>query len=160
MVSVAAKQQSNVRQWATFFLAGELFALPVSAVQEVLQEPPLTPVPHAPEHLIGLLNLRGQIMPVIDLRNRLGFGARDDGRRGKLLVMKTEGGPISLLVDDIGDVIELPTSDWRSPPDTLSTFHRRYVRLVCPLEKHLLMALRPELLGFDDEAEGMRGQAA
>src|SRR5687767_9977371 len=107
-------------QWATFQLGGEMFALPVENVQEVLLTQALTPIPLAPKHIVGLLNLRGQVMPVVDLRTRIGLVSREVSESDKLLVVRSEGAMISVIVDEIGDVLELKREDWRPIPQTVS----------------------------------------
>ena len=137
--------------WATFTLANELLAVPVEDVQEVMQQQPLTPVPLAPSHILGLLNLRGQVMPAIDLRQRLGFPPRDKDSEARLLVLKSDGHVFSVVVDDIGDVLELPTNRWSAPPDTLALQHRRFVRAICPIDRQVVLGLRVETLSGDDD---------
>jgi purine-binding chemotaxis protein CheW len=135
-------------QWATFHLGGEQFALPVEDVQEVLLKQPLTPVPLAPDEIMGLLNLRGSIMPAIDLRRRLGFPDGEQ-RDQKLLVLKGAEGPVSVVVDDIGDVFELDGKGWRPPPDTLESTHRSFVFGVFPLDGQVLLGLKVGTLCAD-----------
>jgi purine-binding chemotaxis protein CheW len=102
---------------------------------------------------VGLLNLRGQIMPVVDLRRVLRFPERG-GEEGKLLVLRAAD-PFSVLVDEIGDVLELPETDWQSAPDTLAAEHRGFVSGVCPIIGHLLLGLRvASLVGAGDPAPG------
>lgn len=134
--------------WATFQLQDEIFALRVEDVQEVLMHQPLTPVPLAPPHVVGLLNLRGQIMSAVDLRTRLNFSPRAADASSNMLVLKTRDGLMSVVVDDIGDVLELPTMKWRAPPDTLDDIHRKYVFGICPIESSMVLGLRvSELAG-------------
>jgi purine-binding chemotaxis protein CheW len=135
-------------QWATFHLGGEQFALPVEDVQEVLLQQPLTPVPLAPDEIRGLLNLRGAIMPAIDLRRRLGFPEAEQPDQ-KLLVLKGAEGPVSVVVDDIGDVFELDGTGWRAPPDTLDASHKGFVFGVFPLEGQVLLGLKVDTLCAD-----------
>jgi len=137
--------------WATFRLAGEMFAVPVEGVQEVLMYQPLTPVPLAPDHIVGLLNLRGQIMPAVDLRRRLQFpdGGTDLSR--SLVVLKSRGTLVSLLVDEIGDVLALPAESWRPSPDTLPAQHRFFVFGICPIQNTLVLGLRVDTLSGDDD---------
>lgn len=135
-------------QWATFHLGGEQFALPVEDVQEVLLKQPLTPVPLAPEEVLGLLNLRGAIMPAIDLRRRLGFPDAAAAAQ-KLLVLKGSEGPVSVVVDDIGDVFELEGTGWRPVPDTLGSGHRGFVFAVFPMQNQMLLGLRVNALVAD-----------
>ena len=143
---------SETAKWATFFLSGEMFALRVEDVQEVLLHQPLTPVPLAPEHVVGLLNLRGQIMSAVDLRTRLHFPPREAGAPFSLLVLNTHEGLLSVVVDEIGDVLSLPTAGWREPPDTLAARHRGFVFGICPIDKQLVLGLKVAGLSGDETA--------
>jgi len=138
-------------KWATFTLSGELFALRVEDVQEVMMEQPLTPVPLAPPHIVGLLNLRGQIMPAVDLRRRLQFPARAASQRPAMIVLKMQGVLVSLVVDEIGDVLELPTSGWREPPETLDARHRGFILGICPIDRHVVLGLNVDGLIADED---------
>jgi len=143
----------NSGLWATFFLDKEMLAVRVEDVQEVLMQQPLTPVPLAPDHIVGLLNLRGQIMPAIDLRRRLHFAPRPQGQDCSLLVLRTEDALMSLVVDEIGDVLTLPESEWKPVPDTLAPAHARFVMGICPIAKHVVLGLRVEALSDDEHME-------
>jgi len=143
------KNEGTTGKWATFLLAGEMFALEVENVQEVLMEQPLTPVPRAPEHIVGLLNLRGQIITAIDLRRRLHFPPREAGQSSKLLVVTASGSQFSVVVDDIHDVLDLPPELWRPSPETLDQRHRAFVRGICPIEGAMVLGLDVEALGED-----------
>ena len=147
-------------KWATFFLNEEMFGLPVEDVQEVMMDQPLTPVPLAPSHVVGLLNLRGQIMPAIDLRVRLRFPSRAAGQGSSMIVIRSQGASLSLVVDDIGDVLELPANSWRDPPDTLANQHRSFVRGICPIERHVVLALNVDALINDEERSTHRDRAS
>jgi purine-binding chemotaxis protein CheW len=138
--------------WATFFLNGEMFALRVEDVQEVMMHQPLTPVPLAPEHVVGLLNLRGQVMSTVDLRTRLHFPPRAEGSPCSLLVLNAAEGLLSVVVDEIGDVLSLPTASWREPPDTLAARHRGFVFGICPIDGHVVLGLTVTRLSADDES--------
>ncbi len=143
----AIRREGASGKWATFFLAGEMFALEVEDVQEVLMEQPLTPVPLAPEHIVGLINLRGQIISAIDLRRQLHFPPRAEGESTKLLVVTAGGSQFSVVVDDIHDVLELPPERWRAPPETLDQRHREFVSAICPIDGHMVLGLRALALG-------------
>ena len=91
----------------TFHVDGHLFGVEVAAVQEVVRYQPMTRVPLAPPALSGLINLRGQIIPAVDLRRRLGFPDRPAGELPMDVIVRTGDGMVSLLVDRIGDVVEV-----------------------------------------------------
>ncbi len=131
-------------QLATFHVAELFFGVDVLRVQEVLAWQPMTPVPLAPEVVEGLINLRGQIVTAVDMRRRLGLPPRDGEAAPMNLVIRTEDGPVSLLVDDIGDVLEADAAAWERPPENLSPAARELVRGVYKLEGRLLLVLDVE----------------
>lgn len=126
--------------YCTFQLAGDLFGVEVGRVQEVIREQPFTPVPLAPPHVAGLLNLRGQIVPAIDLRRRLGIPDSTGSPRTNVLVLDAEG-PISLLVDEVGEVTNVTHDSFEECPDTLRTAAREFLRGVHKLTNGLLLVL-------------------
>jgi purine-binding chemotaxis protein CheW len=131
----------ETRQYCTFTLGSLQLGLEVERVQEVMRGQPLTLVPRAPRAVRGLMNLRGQIVTAIDLRCRLGFDPVTDPTQAMQVVVMRPDGAISLLVDNIGDVIELPVDCIVAPPPNLDPRYRSLVRGVAPLERGLLLLL-------------------
>jgi purine-binding chemotaxis protein CheW len=135
-----AASQAN-RQYATFYIDGFFFGIDVLHVQEVLRYQTMTRVPLAQEVIEGLINLRGQIVTAIDMRRRLGLKPRAAGQTPMNTVVRTEEGAISLLVDEIGDVVEVAGEDFESPPDNLDAAARELLRGVYKLKDRLLLIL-------------------
>ncbi|HKT87669.1 MAG TPA: chemotaxis protein CheW [Candidatus Sulfotelmatobacter sp.] len=129
------------QQFCTFLLDGHVFGTPVPKVQEVILHQEMTRVPLAPGVVSGLINLRGQIVSAIDLRRRLGLPERPEGQLPMNVVVRSADGAVSLLVDEIGDVIEVEEEALESPPETLQGFAREAVRGVYKLSGRLLLAL-------------------
>jgi len=132
---------ASTQQFCTFLLDGHVFGTPVPKVQEVIQHQEMTRVPLAPDVISGLINLRGQIVSAIDLRRRLGLEDRPAGQLPMNVVVRTRDGAVSLLVDEIGDVIEVEEETLESPPETLQGFAREVVSGVYKLSGRLLLAL-------------------
>lgn len=132
------------RQLSTFFLDGLFFGIPVLNVQEVLRFQHMTPVPLAPRVVSGLINLRGQIVTAIDLRRRLHLPERPEGQDPMNVVTRTEDGAVSLLVDEIGDVIDVLDDDFESSPENVSDAIRGLIEGVYKLDKKLLLVLDVE----------------
>jgi purine-binding chemotaxis protein CheW len=128
-------------QFATFRLGGHLFGIEVVKVQEVLRYQRMTAVPLAPPEIAGLINLRGQIVTALELRSRLGLPPRPDGRLPMNVVVRTPEGSLSLLVDEIGDVIEVPEGSFERPPATLTGPARTLVQGAHKLADHLMLVL-------------------
>ena len=132
---------ANQQQFCTFYIQGLLFGVEVETVQEVIQHQEMTGVPLAPAVVAGLINLRGQIVTAIDLRRRLGVGDRPGDALPMNVVVRTGDGAVSLLVDEIGDVVEVEQRDFEEAPDTLDSTSRELIRGVYKLKKELLLIL-------------------
>lgn len=132
------------QQFCTFYLDGSLFGVEVHKVQEVLRCQETTRVPLAPATIGGLLNLRGQIVAAIDLRRRLELPERPGKSAPMNVVVRSAEGAVSLLVDEIGDVVETDEESFEMPPDTLSGMARQMIRGVYKLKDRLLLVLALE----------------
>lgn len=127
--------------FCTFQLGDLLFGIEVLRVQEVIRYQPMTQVPLAPPVVGGLINLRGQVVTAIDLRCRLGMAPRVADRLPMNVVVRTEDGPVSLLVDEVGDVVEADDTTFEPPPETLEGPTRELVTGVYKLDRRLLLVL-------------------
>ncbi len=127
--------------YSTFSVGDRYVGIPVDRVQEVLMAQPLTPVPLAHEHISGLLNLRGQIVTAIDLRARLGLPARAADAPSANVIVTSDGGPLSLLVDRLGDVVPVDDATFEPPPDTLDAELARSIKGAFKLDDALLLDL-------------------
>jgi purine-binding chemotaxis protein CheW len=128
-------------QFCTFFLDGHFFGVPVQQVQEVIRYQEMTRVPLVPQAVRGLINLRGQIVTAIDLRRRLGMSERPADKLPMNVVVRTDDGALSLLVDEIGDVIEAEQKTFEEPPDTLKGMRREMIQGVHKLNDRLMHVL-------------------
>jgi purine-binding chemotaxis protein CheW len=129
------------RQLCTFLIDGAQFGVDVLRVQEVIRAQPMTSVPRAAEVIHGLINLRGQIVTAVDLRTRLLMHPRPDDQPPMNVVVRTDDGPVSLLVDEIGDVIEVGSADLDTPPETLDPTIASAIAGVLKLPDALLLLL-------------------
>jgi purine-binding chemotaxis protein CheW len=124
-------------------LDGLLFGVDVLQVQEVIRYQPMTRVPRAPAVVEGLINLRGQIVTAIDLRKRLGFAPRRPDQRPMNVVVANSDGVVSLLVDAIGDVVDVEPDQFEAVPETVSPRVREIVAGVFKLREGLMLVLEP-----------------
>jgi purine-binding chemotaxis protein CheW len=129
------------QRFCTLLLNGHVFAVPLAKVQEVIQSRQTTRVPLAPDLVSGVLNLRGHIVSVIDLRRRLGFPDRQPEQPSMNIVVRSNEGAVSFLVDEIGDVLELELQALEGPPATLQGIAREVVRGVYKLADRLVVVL-------------------
>ena len=128
-------------QFSTFFVADLFFGVDVLRVQEVLRFQQMTRVPLAPEVIEGLINLRGQIVTAIDMRRRLRLPQRAGDQPPMNMVVRTEDGAVSLLVDEIGDVVDVEADAFERPPDNIDATTRDLVTGVFKLKDRLLLVL-------------------
>lgn len=150
---------ATTEQYCTFRVADLFFGVAVDEVQEVLRHQPMTPVPRAAEAVRGLINLRGQIVTAIDLRVRLGLPPRDSERLPMNVIVRSRGEVVSLLVDDIGDVIDASAAGELEPPPTnMPAEVKKVVLGVRPLADALLLVLDAdravEVDGSDSSSAG------
>ena len=128
-------------QFCTFYLDKLMFGVELQKVQEVMRYLELTPIPLAPDVVSGLMNLRGQIVTAVDLRRRLELPNRPDDMLPMNVVIRSADGAVSLLVDEIGDVVEVDDDSFERPPETLQGKVREVILGVHKLDKHLLHVL-------------------
>ena len=128
-------------QFCTFYVDGHYFGIDLLRVQEIIRFQEMTRVPLAPPAVSGLINLRGQIVTAIDLRRRLGLSERPAGRLPLNVVVQTDDGAVSLLVDGIGDVLDVDADLHEGPPDTLRGPGRDLIRGAYKLKDRLLLLL-------------------
>lgn len=132
------------RQFCTFHLDEFLFGVEVEKVQEVIRYQEMTRVPLAPAVINGLINLRGQIVTAVDLRRRLELPERPDNILPMNVVIRTDDGALSLLVDMIGAVIRVDESTFERPPETLKGIAKELILGAYKLKDRLLLVLDTE----------------
>lgn len=132
------------RQYCTFYLDGLFFGVEVQKVQEVICYQAMTRVPLASRVVKGLINLRGQIVTAIDLRRRLELRDRAESELPMNVVVRTDDGAVSLLVDEIGDVMEVEDGTFERAPETINGVARELILGVYKLKDQLLLVLDTE----------------
>lgn len=135
---------SEQQSYCTFHLGSLYLGIEVQHVQEVIRHQHTTHVPLAPSLVHGLMNLRGQIVTALDLRKRLGLEDRPAGEQPTNVVIRTSHGSVSLLVDRIGDVLEVSSNDYEAPPETLKGPTRQMIRGAYKLDNQLLLILNTQ----------------
>lgn len=150
---------ARLETWVTFRLAGELFALPVTAAQEILRVSTITRVPHAPHTVRGIINMRGRVVPVVDFRVRLGLPIADVSPRSRILIASTRNRLLGLLVDEVEQVVSLDANAVAPPPDDVMTNQSEYIVGVYHLDDRLLILLDVErVLLVPDSLQRSPGQ--
>jgi purine-binding chemotaxis protein CheW len=135
---------AHTSQFCTFYLDKLLFGVELKGVQEVIRTLEMTKVPLAPEVVSGLINLRGQIVTAVDLRRRLELEPAPPEMQTMNVVVRSEDGAVSLLVDEIGDVVEVEETSFEPPPETLRGSVRALIIGVHKLNDRLMHVLDVE----------------
>ncbi len=118
-------------QLCTFRIGGEDYALDIMRVREIIQPLPITPVPRAPAFVEGVIRLRGDVIPVLDVRKRLGVPATPPTRKSRFLIVNVAGRRIGLVVDEVREVLRIPRSDIRAAPSLGAPGAPRFFLGVC-----------------------------
>ncbi|MFC3909602.1 chemotaxis protein CheW [Legionella dresdenensis] len=132
------------RKICTFYVHNFFFGIDVFKIQEVIRFQEMTHVPLASDVISGLINMRGQIVTAIDMRKRLDFPPAEE--KPTNIIVRTDDSLISLLVDGIGDVIDIPEDKFESPPENVKSSFQQFLKEVCQLDKQLLLILDIEQL--------------
>jgi purine-binding chemotaxis protein CheW len=125
----------------SFEIGGQEFCIDIRSVREIRGWAPATPMPHSPEYIVGVINLRGMVMPVIDLRSRLGLGQTEPTERHVIVVIQADGRTAGLLVDGVRESFHVETSSLQAPPDLGDGFSHRFVDAILPFDGRLMSRL-------------------
>jgi purine-binding chemotaxis protein CheW len=131
----------NLSEYVTAVIGGQLFGLPILRVQDVFTPERLTRVPLAPAEIAGVLNLRGRIVTLIDMRRRLGLGQREDDRPSMAIGVESRGESYGLLIDSVGEVLKLDVTACEPNPINLDPRLASVSTGIYRLDGQLLMVL-------------------
>jgi len=143
-----------------FRIGNETFGVRIGSVREIVRVPEITAVPSAPETVEGVINLRGKIIPVMDLRKRFGQSEVQPDKKNRILVVELEGKLVGLIVNAASEVLKIAPSDIEAPGNLFSEGESSYVTGVGKLKGRLIILLdiakllhRPEFKRFEEAAE-------
>ncbi len=122
-----------------FRIGRETFGLPIALVHEIVRPPDITNVPHAPDYVEGVMNLRGRIVPVIDLRRRFGGSAGENTRKTRVLVVDVESRAVGLIVDSASEVLRISDTQIEPPPTVFTADATNYVTGVAKHQGRLII---------------------
>jgi purine-binding chemotaxis protein CheW len=154
MASNAAQKSMSddpVLQWVTFRLAGETYGVNVMQVQEVLRYTEIAPVPGAPDYVLGIINLRGNVVTVIDTRNRFGLVSGELTDNTRIVIIEAEGHVIGILVDSVAEVVYLRQSEIETAPNVGNDESAKFIQGVCHKNNELLILIELDKLLSDTE---------
>lgn len=131
-------------QFVSFDLAGETHGIPISIVHEIIRLAEITPVPRTAEYVLGVVNLRGKIVPVVDVRRRLGIEPAEMGPSSRIIVVDSQAGVVGLLVDSVSQVFRLRATDIDPPSDLITDVDAALIRGVGKHSTGLIVILDVE----------------
>ena len=138
-------------QWVTFYLDNEKYGIKVMQVQEVLRVTEIAPVPGAPDYVIGIINLRGNVVTVIDTRKRFGLLENELTDDTRIVIIEAENQVVGILVDSVAEVVDLLATDIETAPNVGNDESSKYIQGVCSLENELLILVDVFKLLSDEE---------
>jgi purine-binding chemotaxis protein CheW len=156
-MSETESQQEDLRQFVSFIIAGEEFGVNILTVQEIIRPVEITRVPHAPEFVEGVINLRGRILPVIDLRTRFGFPSREQNGDMRIIVVEIGEQTVGFMTDSVQEVLRVDVNSIEPAPEIAVGIEAGYLRGVAKLDERLLILLELGNILSDEEAEALEG---
>ena len=152
MAEAADQANRAISQWVTFFLEKEKYGIQVMQVQEVLRVSDIAPVPGAPDYVLGIINLRGNVVTVIDSRKRFHLPEKEPDDSTRIVIIEAENEQVvGILVDSVAEVAELSASEIETAPNVGNEDSARYIQGVCNKDDELLILLDVEKLLTDEE---------
>jgi len=146
-------EDDGLMQLVGFGIGVERFGVDILAVQEIIRSTEVTPVPNSPSFVEGVINLRGDIIPVIDLRKRLSlYLADNDIEKNWVLILRIGNRVVGFIVDNVSEVLKIAEDDIDPPPNiVIAGLENQYIRGVCEIDSKLLIILDFESVLFNEE---------
>jgi purine-binding chemotaxis protein CheW len=151
MSQVAQSANDPITQWVTFFLDNEKYGIKVMQVQEVLRMTEIAPVPGAPHYVLGIINLRGNVVTVIDSRKRFGLPDKEPDDSTRIVIIEAGDNVVGILVDSVAEVVDLRGSEIETAPNVGTDESSKYIQGVSSQRQELLILVDVDKLLSDDE---------
>ncbi len=132
---------SDELQLVSFTIGSEEFGVDILKVQEINRTVEITRVPQAPHYVEGVINLRGKVIPIIDLRKRFGLELKEHDKNTRIVVVDIDGNVMGMIVDSVSEVLRLPANTIEPPPELATGINAEYIKGVAKLEDRLLIFL-------------------
>ncbi len=149
--------QAEMLQLVTFRLAGQKYAVDILKVQEINNMKDITAVPNAPSYLEGAVNLRGKVIPVLNLKKKFGFEAQQANESAKIVIMNVKGVIMGVMVDSVSDVLRISRDRVEPPPPVSSNVSSEFLSGIAKLEEGLVILLDMDRLLDGDEHRAVFG---
>lgn len=144
-------------QLVTFSIGEEEFGVNILQVQEIIRTMEITNVPRAPEFVEGVINLRGKVIPIVDMRSRFGLESKEHDKYTRIIVIEIDMIIVGFVVDSVSEVLRLPANSVQPPPPVVAGMDSEYIDGVGKLEDRLLILLDLDSLLDNEELEALTG---
>ena len=151
MTHAAEAASDPITQWVTFRLENEKYGINVMRVQEVLRMTEIAPVPGAPDYVLGIINLRGNVVTVIDTRKRFGLVEKEADDATRIVIIEAENQVVGILVDSVAEVAELRGSEIETAPNVGNDESSKYIQGVSNQQQELLILVDVNKLLDEEE---------
>lgn len=151
MNDVVEDNDDTIIQWVTFHLENEKYGIKVMQVQEVLRMTEIAPVPGAPHYVLGIINLRGNVVTVIDTRRRFGLADVENDDETRIVIIEANNNVVGILVDSVAEVVDLKVSEIETAPNVGNDESSKYIQGVSSRENELLILVDVNKLLSDEE---------
>ena len=151
--AIMKKQEEEVDQiqYVVFSLGVEEYGLPIELAKEIIKPTKITPVPNTEEYVPGVINLRGQIIPVVDLYKRFSLGEETEREREKIIIVEIEDTMIGLMVDKVREIVWIAEETIDDPPEVVGGIKQEFLKGVGTLDEQLLIIIDINKTLFDEE---------
>jgi purine-binding chemotaxis protein CheW len=160
MSDIEQDTSSQIERYLEFKLGHENYAVQLLKIKEVIPHPETTPLPNGPSHFLGVMNLRGQIISVVDLRKKLKIAIKDEDQENAVIIMNFDGICIGLVVDSIDKVLNVSMSDVSEIPEVESAVNGKYIQGIYKHEESLVVLLNLEKVLDIDQIRKLQEKAA
>ncbi len=156
----AKNESSQLLQLVSFELNDEEFGIDILMVQEIIRMLQITKVPNSPDFVDGVINIRGRIIPVVDLRWKLGMLRKDHDKNTRIVVVEDRGQTVGFIVDAVTEVLRIPESVTEAPPELVAGVNSEFIKGVGKLEDRLLILIDIEKILNNSEKHELQEVAA
>lgn len=158
--STAHVGSGEILQLVSFTIGEEEFGVNILTVQEINRMVDVTRVPNAPEYVDGIINLRGKVIPIVDLRSRFSMERRPKDKNTRIIVVELSGSIFGFVVDSVSEVLRIPVSVTEPPPSIIAGISKEFITSIGKLEDRLLILLDLERILAVDEITSIKSIAA
>lgn len=155
--TVERRRSEQLLQLVSFTLGSEEYGVDILQVQEINRMTQITNVPQAPEYVEGVINLRGKVVPIVDLRKRLNLETKEYDKNTRIVVVDIEGTVLGLIVDAVSEVLRITASSIEPAPDIVTGINAEFIKGVVKLEDRLLIFLDLTKVIRAEEIEAIEG---